>query len=263
MKIACAQYVVKRSDPAFNLRTIREFVVQTKNAGARALFLPEMCTTGFAWKKYPELAKAEADTITTISDIAKTSQIAICGSFLEQSECAHPANTLFYFNRSGELAAKYRKVHLFTLFGEEKYIEPGNAIITANTDMGIIGCSICYDLRFPELFRECALDGAQIQILPAAFPHPRLEHWRTLVRARAIENQCFFIATNQCGKEVHSSEVGETHYFGHSMIVNPWGEILAEADESEGLIFADIDISVVDETRNQLTALNDRRPDLY
>ena len=161
------------------------------------------------------------------------------------------------------MAAHYRKVHLFTLFGEQKHVEAGERIVTADTALGRIGCSVCYDLRFPELFRKCALDGAVIQVLPAAFPHPRLAHWRTLIQARAIENQSYFIATNQCGVEGHGSSVGETHYFGHSMVVDPWGEITLEADESEGVHFVEIDIAKVAKTRTALTALKDRRPELY
>jgi omega-amidase len=154
-------------------------------------------------------------------------------------------------------------VHLFTLFGEEKHVQAGEGLITADTELGRIGCSVCYDLRFPELFRKCALDGAEVQVLPAAFPHPRLVHWRTLVQARAIENQSYFIATNQCGIESHGTTVGEVHYFGHSMVVDPWGEILLEAGEEEGVYLTDIDISLVAKVREHLTALNDRKPELY
>jgi predicted amidohydrolase len=102
-----------------------------------------------------------------------------------------------------------------------------------------------------------------VQVLPAAFPHPRLAHWRTLIQARAIENQSYLIATNQCGVEGHGSTVGETKYFGHSMVVDPWGEIVLEADESEGLLFAEIDTSTVAKVRARLSALQDRRPELY
>jgi omega-amidase len=101
------------------------------------------------------------------------------------------------------------------------------------------------------------------QVLPAAFPHPRLVHWRTLVQARAIENQSYFIATNQCGIESHGATVGEVHYFGHSMVVDPWGEILLEAGEEEGVYLTDIDIPLVAKVRDHLTALNDRKPELY
>lgn len=263
MKIAIAQFEVQRGDPTANFETIRKLVTQTKAQGAQAVFLPEMCTTGFDWKRNLELLEDAATHRDQISNLAQEFDIAICGSFLEQTESGQPANTMSYFERSGAVAAEYRKVHLFTLFGEHKHVEAGEQIVTANTEIGRIGCSVCYDLRFPELFRKCALDGAEIQVLSAAFPHPRLAHWRTLIQARAIENQCYFIATNQCGVEGHGSAVGETHYFGHSMVVDPWGEILLEADESEGSLFVDIDVSKVAKTRDRLTALKDRRSELY
>ena len=263
MKIALAQYAVQRADPDTNLQTIRRFASQAKAAGARALFLPEMCTTGFDWRRNVELLDQAAAHRTEISAVARESGLAICGSFLEKTGGGRPANTLCFFESSGALAAQYRKAHLFTLFGEEKHVEAGDAIVTANTGIGVIGCSVCYDLRFPELFRRCALAGASIQVLPAAFPNPRLDHWRTLIQARAIENQCFFVATNQCGAEGHGADVGDIQYFGHSMVVDPWGKILVEAGESEGLYLAGIDLAQVEETRKRLTALKDRRPELY
>lgn len=263
MKIALAQFKVSRGEPAANLAAIAIWVAQAKAGGAEVCFLPEMCTTGFDWERCRALLPEAAAHRAAIAALAKDNDIAICGSFLEQTESGRPANALTYFERTGVVAAHYRKVHLFTLFGEHKHVEAGEVIVTANTALGKIGCSVCYDLRFPELFRRCALDDAALQVLPAAFPHPRLAHWRTLIQARAIENQSYFIATNQCGVEGHSSAVGETEYFGHSMVVDPWGEIVVEADESEGLFFADIDSSAVVKVRERLTALKDRRPELY
>jgi Predicted amidohydrolase len=132
-----------------------------------------------------------------------------------------------------------------------------------DTAYGKVGCAICYDIRFPELFRHSMLNGAVMHLLPAAFPHPRLEHWQTLIRARAIENQFFMIACNQCGVELHSDGVGQTKYFGHSMIVSPFGEVVLEADESESLFVAEIDLDEIAKARKAMTALDDRRPDLY
>ncbi len=263
MKLALAQYDVVRGDPSANLKKIRAFADESKASGAQTLFLPEMCTTGFNWQKNILLLD-EADRYReVVADIAKTLDLAICGSFLEVTAAGRPANTLYYFERSGALAVQYRKAHLFTLFNEEKHMEAGTAIVTGDTELGRIGCSICYDLRFPELFRQCALQGAVIQALPSAFPHPRLVHWQTLIRARAIENQIYVVATNQCGTEHHGADTGDIHYFGHSMVVDPWGNSLLEADESEGLHVVDIDIETVAKTRAQMTVFKDRRPDLY
>jgi len=263
MKIALAQFEVSRGAPSTNLTKIRELVAQSKAQGGRVVFLPEMCTTGFNWSRNLELLNQAAEHRAQIAAFAVEFNIAICGSFLEQTESGRAANTLYFFERTGVISAQYRKVHLFTLLGEEKHVQPGEAIVTAETELGRIGCSICYDLRFPELFRKCALDGALVQVLAAAFPHPRLAHWRSLIQARAIENQSYFIATNQCGIERHGSSIGECDYFGHSIVVDPWGRILLEASESEGVYLADIDLAEVTNARARLTALKDRRPELY
>ena len=263
MKIALVQFKVTRGDPSANLAKIREFAEESKALGAQVLFLPEMCTTGFDWQKNNSLLDYAEQHRDTIIDLAKTFNIAICGSFLESTASGRPANTLYYFERSGKIAVQYRKIHLFTLFNEDKHMEAGNSIVTGSTELGQIGCSICYDLRFPELFRQCALKGAVIQVLPSAFPHPRLAHWRALIQARAIENQIYFIAINQCGTEKHGESTGEINYFGHSMVVDPWGEILLEADDSTGIHTIEIDIEKVAKTRAYISVFKDRRPDLY
>lgn len=263
MNIALAQFEVTRGDPVANLERIDAMAAESKAEDAQAMFLPEMCTTGFDWEQNLALLEHAGMHRDRIASLAQKYDIAICGSFLEAAEPGRPANTLYYFERSGSIAATYRKAHLFTLFGENKHMEPGNSIVAADTELGRIGCSICYDLRFPELFRKCALEGALLQVLPAAFPHPRLAHWQTLVRARAIENQVYVVATNQCGTEEQDLPEGSAHYFGHSMVVDPWGEILLEAGESEGVHVVNIDIGRVAETRRRLAVFEDRRPELY
>lgn len=263
MKIALAQFEVNRGAPETNLARIRELVAQSKAQGGQVVFLPEMCTTGFDWSRNLELLNQATEHRAQIAALAVEFNVAICGSLLEHTELGRAANTLYFFERTGAILAQYRKIHLFTLFGEEKHVQAGEAVVTADTELGRIGCSICYDLRFPELFRKCAHDGAVVQVLAAAFPHPRLTHWRTLIQARAIENQSYFIATNQCGIERHGSSIGECDYFGHSMVVDPWGEIVLEASESEGVYLTDIDIAQVANARSRLTAFKDRRPELY
>lgn len=161
------------------------------------------------------------------------------------------------------MLAKYRKMHLFSLFREDRNVEPGENVVVADIKHCKAGFGVCYDLRFPELFRKNTELGAQIQLLPSAFPYPRLEHWRTLVQARAIENQCFFIAVNQSGCENHEKAVGMAHYFGHSMIVDPWGEVLVELNEAKDFKTIEIDLALVDQIRAKMTALKDRRPELY
>lgn len=263
MKIALAQFPVERGDPEANLELIDGYMSQAQCEGATALFLPEMCTTGFGWSRNRELLDGAASVVERVAAMARTYELDVCGSFLERTESDNAANTMFYLDANGQVMAKYRKMHLFTLFNEEQHVEGGREIVTVETKIGRVGCSVCYDLRFPEVFRACALAGAEVQVLAAAFPHPRLSHWQTLIRARAIENQNFLIAVNQCGYEGHGDTVGDIHYFGHSMVVDPWGKVLFEAGEQAGLFVVEINSAEVPEVRKRLTAFADRKPELY
>ena len=263
IKISLAQFEVARGDAEVNLARIASLAAQASAAGSNLLCLPEMCSTGFDWKYNQAILEQASSHIEKISGLARTHGIAICGSFLEQTEAGNAANCFHYFDGKGALLARYRKLHLFTLFHEERHVEAGNEYITFETGGARFGAAICYDLRFPELFRATTEAGATIQLLPAAFPHPRLEHWRTLVRARAIENQTYFVAINQCGVEGHGSSVGETRYFGHSMVIDPWGEIVAEADEVPCLLQVEIDLALVAKVRSKLSAWEDRRRDVF
>ncbi len=262
MKIAVAQLNIKRGDPWHNLNLIEQSAERASGHNADLLCLPEMVTTGFDWKRNRQLLAETSAHHQTVSKIARKYQIAICGSFLECAASGMPCNTLLYFDARGEELARYRKVHLFTLFNEDQHVEAGRELVVRDIHFAQAGFGVCYDLRFPELFRKNTAMGAQIQLLPAAFPHPRLAHWRTLIQARAIENQCFFIAVNQCGQEHHEAGVGSAHYFGHSMVVDPWGDILLEFGEDEGQDYVDIDLGQVDEVRRRIPVLQDRKPGL-
>jgi predicted amidohydrolase len=263
MRLSLAQFEVKRGDVSANLARIADLAVEASAAGADLLCLPEMCTTGFDWKYNRSVLDEAATHIETLSALAQEHQIAICGSFIEKTESGNAANCFHYIDASGQVLLRYRKLHLFTLFHEERHVEAGKHCACVETSAGIFGTSVCYDLRFPELYRRNTEAGAILHILVAAFPHPRLEHWRTLIRARAIENQTYFVAVNQAGVEGHGQRVGETRYFGHSMVVDPWGEVLLEADESEQMQQIDIDLSQVAKVRSKLSAWDDRRSDVF
>lgn len=263
MKLSLAQFDVFRADPQANLKKIANFAGEAKSLGSDLLCLPEMCTTGFDWKFNREHLDAALLDTQSVASIAKANRISVCGSFLEKTESGRPANCFHFFDSEGKFAAKYRKIHLFTLFNEDKHVEAGNESTVIETEHGRIGAAVCYDLRFPELFRRTTEAGALLQVVPAAFPHPRLDHWRTLIQARAIENQTFVLGVNQSGVEGHGRRVGETQYFGHSMVVDPWGEILVEAGESECLLDLEIDLEQVTRIRSKLSAWEDRRNDVF
>ena len=263
MRIALAQFLPVRGDLSSNLLHISKVIEASAKSQAELLCLPEMCTTGFAWDQLGDLLEHSKMSQAKISALAKQNKVAVCGSFLARNNKGKPCNSFIYFEPDGSFRVLYHKIHLFEQMGEDKNLEPGKTIVTARCQSAHIGCSICYDLRFPELFRKCALAGAAIQILPAAFPHPRLSHWRTLLQARAMENQNFVVATNQCGIEGDLTNSGQVHYCGHSMVVHPSGEILFEAGEDSELSCVDLDLSDILAVRKTMHCLKDLKPELY
>jgi predicted amidohydrolase len=191
----------------------------------------------------------------------------VAGSILERVPGqAKLANTSVHVDPRGELVAAYRKVHMFDVevgghrYDESELEEPGDELVVSQTADGVeLGLSICYDLRFPELYRILAVRGARILTLPAAFTLTTTrDHWEVLVRARAIENQAFVIAANQFGEHPAGQHSG-----GRSMIVDPWGLVLAQAPDSEGYIVAELDLERQLEIRTRLPSLANRRPEAY
>lgn len=263
MRIALAQFLPLNGNIDSNLSLISNFAGESAKLGAHLLCLPEMCTTGFAWSQLDKLLKHSKASQEQISNLAQQNKISIVGSFLTKNSQGKPNNSFIYFESDGSVLVDYNKIHLFRQMGEDLHLEAGAAVLTAQSLDAHIGCSICYDLRFPELFRKCALAGAELQILPAAFPHPRLTHWRALLQARAMENQNFIIATNQCGTAGDDQGSQGTHYCGHSMVVHPSGEILFEAGEESELGIVDIDLGDIQRVRETMHCLRDLRTDLY
>jgi len=165
-------------------------------------------------------------------------------------------NTLVWYSPEGELAGSYRKVHLFSPTREDEFFIAGDEVKTVRTGEATTGGLLCFDIRFPEIARRLVLEGAQILYVAAQFPHPRAEHWEILLRARAIENQVWVVAANRVGKS------GELEYFGKSMIIDPWGEIVAAEDEErEAVVTERIDLDKVDRVREMIPCR--RRSDLY
>ena len=263
MRIVLAQFLPSTGNIDSNLSLISNTVEESAKLGAQLVCLPEMCTTGFAWSQLDELLIHSKANQEQISNLAQQNKIAITGSFLTRNVNEKPSNTFMYFESDGSVLVHYNKIHLFRQMGEDLHLEAGAAVLTAQSLDAHIGCSICYDLRFPELFRKCALAGAELQILPAAFPHPRLSHWRALLQARAMENQNFIIATNQCGTAGDAQGSQGTHYCGHSMVVHPSGEILFEAGGESELGIVDIDLGDILRVRETMHCLRDLRTDLY
>ena len=192
----------------------------------------------------------------------------VAGSFAERRPGREKlSNTCVHVGPDGEVAAVYRKIHMFDVvvggieYRESATEEPGDEIALSRLADGTeLGLTVCYDLRFPELFRILAIRGARVIALPAAFTKVTgRAHWEVLVRARAIENQAFVVAANQCG----THPPGDKESFGGSLIVDPWGEVLARAGDEPGFVAADLDLARQDEVREQLPSLANRVPGAY
>jgi deaminated glutathione amidase len=190
----------------------------------------------------------------------------IAGSFVERTPDGRHHNTSLHVGPDGELHAVYRKIHLFdvevagTVYRESDLEDPGEEVVLSRTAGGVeLGMTVCYDLRFPELYRILALRGARVIVVPSAFTLTTTrDHWQVLVRARAIEDQAFVVAANQIGASGTGSQSG-----GRSLVVDPWGVVLAQAPDEETVIVADLNLAKVDEVRGRLPSLANRRPEAY
>jgi omega-amidase len=255
LRIAAGQLEITLGQPQSNISRARELVAEAKQQGAEMVLLPELWTTGYDLEHAAELS-IDLTGDNEISKLAREFGVYLCGSVLEKKNGKF-FNAFAIHSPVGELLAVYRKLHLFAPLHEPTFLSAGDETVTIELPWGRIGLAVCYDLRFPELFRLYASEGARLMLVCAEWPHPRLEHWRTLLRARAIENQAYVVACNAVGR------ANETVFFGHSMIVNPWGEVLAEADEAETILLSDLDLTQVDQIRLQFPVLSDRREELF
>lgn len=256
--ISLAQMDVRLADEAYNLAAMRTMTAAAAEKGADLIVFPELWPTGYDLASASDYATPiDTGLFTAVATIAKKHQIAIVGSQLSLLAKGQYGNTAVYFDRHGSLLGHYSKIHLFRLMDEDQYLTAGAGLTAFDAAWARLGLAICYDLRFPEMFRAYALSGVEAVIIPAEWPNPRQHHWLTLLQARAIENQMFLIACNRVGNS------GSTSFFGHSCIVDPWGEFIILADEKEGLWTATIDLALVSQVRQHIPVFDDRRPDIY
>jgi omega-amidase len=258
LKVALGQMDLIRGDPRANLAQVAEWTAIAAQRGADVIVFPELWSTGYDLPNAGNYASAlDQGIFAETADLARAHGIAIVGSCLAQLGNGKIGNTAVYHDSTGRMRAAYSKTHLFGLMQEDKYLTAGDRLTLVDTGWGVAGMAICYDLRFPELLRTYALAGAAAVFLPAEWPHPRCEHWRTLLRARAIENQMFVIACNRVGRDP------DNIFCGHSCIIDPTGVTLVEGGEQPQLLFADLDLAQVAATRARIPVFDDRRPDLY
>jgi deaminated glutathione amidase len=265
---AAAVQLKSIADKERNLEVAGSLVRAAAEDGAELIVLPEKFNLLGTTEQMSEGAESlDGPTLQWVSGLAgETSTWIVAGSIVERREGEEKLrNTSALVGPDGNIEAIYRKVHMFDVevggvtYRESETEAPGDELVLAEAADVPVGMTICYDLRFPEMFRILALRGARVIALPSAFTlHTGKDHWEVLVRARAIENQVFMVAAGQIGEHFP-----EHRSYGRSMIVDPWGLVLATAPDSECYVVADLDFDVQDRIRKQLPSLANRRPAAY
>ena len=263
--LAAAVQMLASDDKRANLAEAEKWVRRAAAEGAAVVALPEV----FIWRGSKKMERGQAEPIpgpsaNAMARLARELGLyLLAGSILEEIPDSDKAyNTSLLFDPAGKLMASYRKIHLFDVdlangvsLRESDTRAPGESVVVGAGELCAMGLSICYDLRFPELYRGLAKEGAELVFVPAAFTaFTGAAHWESLLRARAIENQAYVIAPAQFGRSANSIET-----YGHSMIVDPWGKVLAELPDGPGIITAEIDLDYLAKVRAELPSLKHRR----
>ncbi len=255
-------------DKKANLDKASSMIAQSADKKADFIILPEMFNCPYSNDKFIEYAEEENDscTLKRISKLAKDYGTYILAGSIPEKESGNIYNTSYLFDKTGEIIAKHRKMHLFDIdvkgkiaFKESDVLTAGDEFSLADTEFGKIGIGICYDVRFVELARVMTERGASVLIYPGAFNMTTgPAHWELLFRSRALDNQVFCI-----GVAPALNEDASYHSYGHSIVANPWGEVITQADEKENLIICEIDLDEIKKVREEIPILKNKRNDLY
>ena len=257
LTISLAQMSFQLGQVEANFDRVVEWTVKAARRGSDMVLFPELWASGYDLENWPRYATSLDDGLfPRLAGLACKHNIAVGSSLLEAQD-GKAYNTFVLFGPDGSRWGVYRKVHLFRLLHEEKWLGAGQDLTMANTPWGPVGLSICYDLRFPEMLRPYALSGARLVLLLAEWPERRIEHWSKLIQARAIENQTFVAAVNKVGESM-GVKLG-----GRSVVADPWGVPLVEGDDSESLLTVEINLREADKARRHIPVFKDRRPDVY
>jgi deaminated glutathione amidase len=268
IRVACVQ-MTSRTDKAANLESAERLVAQAAATGADVVVLPEKWNGIGDAAFYHESAEPldGGGSVTAMSSWARTHGITLVGgSIVELREGREKrSNTSVVFDSDGQIVATYRKIHLFdvevggVVYRESESEEPGEEAVVAEVEDWKLGLSVCYDVRFPELYRILALEGAQLVTVPAHFTTPTgKDHWHVLLRARAIENQLYVAAAAQVGETLPGKPA-----YGRSLIVDPWGLVLAQAPDEETVISAELELAHLQDIRTKLPSLANRQANAY
>ncbi|MEH7096235.1 carbon-nitrogen family hydrolase [Neobacillus vireti] len=258
LKVSCIQMDIAFGDPEKNYQAAANLIEKAMESHPDIIVLPELWTTGYDLTRLAEIADLKAQqTIAFLQAAAKKHQVHFVGGSVANRVEKGVKNTLLIITKDGTVTHQYDKLHLFKLMDEHLYLKPGAEKGLFQVDGQLFAGVICYDIRFPEWIRAHTSEGAKALFVVAEWPAARLEHWRALLIARAIENQCYVIACNRSGSDPNNQ------FAGHSLIINPWGEVLAEAAEKEEVLTAEIDLDQVLEIRKLIPIFEDRKPNSY
>lgn len=253
MNITCCQLDIAWEDRPANFATVRRMLEAARPPAGSLVVLPEMFSTGFSMN-IPRIHDGRKQTREFLAQIAIEFGVDILAGLVTCAPDSRGQNIAVLIDREGKQAGRYQKIHPFTPGGESAVYEPGRDVITWDDGSGWVICPfICYDLRFPETFRDAVRAGANLFVVIANWPAAREHHWVTLLMARAIENQAYVVGVNRCGSDPKLA------YRGRSMIIDPRGQIIADAGEEEGTIAASLDLPALQQYRKEFPAIADMR----
>ncbi|RTZ93450.1 MAG: carbon-nitrogen family hydrolase [Deltaproteobacteria bacterium] len=258
LTVGLLQFDVKKGDLKSNMDTVSKAAKDACERGVDWLLLPELFSSSYDLEnaaKWGEINQREV--LPEMAGLAGEYRIAIAGSYMLPLSGGGIGNTLVWIDDTGHEAGRYTKLHRFKPMNEDQYLTPGRSPVLVESPFGKVGLSICYDLRFPELYRFYQSEGARFIVLPSQWPNPRLKHFKTLVTARAIENQVVMLAVNRVGAE------GDHTFFGHSMVIDPWGETICDARDEEILLVCMFDPAEISKVRRDFPVADDIRHDVW
>jgi rfaE bifunctional protein nucleotidyltransferase chain/domain len=253
--VACLQMEIRSGDIETNLARFRDALAAEQFHENTLVVLPELWAVGFDYLRIESLAERTPEILDALTRSAAKGKIWFAGSLPERQEQGAPCNTLFLVGQDG-VAGKYQKHHLFSFWREDNYLQAGKEPLPISTPFGSVAGLVCYDLRFPEISRNQIFAGCRLIVVVAQWPLVRLDHWRILLKARAVENQAFVVACNGCGTV--GAAVGTGKLAGHSMVVDPVGQVLAEAGEAAEVIRSELAEAEIDAVRSRFCTGGER-----
>lgn len=257
-RISLIQMDIAFGKPEDNFKQVEKKIAAACKENCDIIVLPELWSTGYDLTRLLAIADNHAkSTISFLKELALKHQVHIVGGSIANNKGNGIYNSLIVIDKSGEVIHEYDKLHLFQLMDEHLYLKSGTSSGLFSLEDSTFASMICYDIRFPEWIRAHTTKGAEAIFVVAEWPKPRLAHWKSLLIARAIENQCYVIACNRVGADP------DNIFAGHSMVIDPWGEIIAEAGETEEILSAAIDLEKVTEVRKTIPIFADRKPEYY